>query len=199
MSTKDNADPRLEQAWIDMAEHFLDTETRHTIPRTALSCLSAGLSVNLAHQTWRCDVVPVVGHNVLDIAGEWALWPTEWLLPRVCANHQAPPWSRRLRAVAHGLEASVLDGVWRSIALCMTLLEREVDVDRRETLTRDLEALCRHHFDFAPRPVDSADGTRARLRALYPEPFLALVTPATLAKHLPESDRRVRCALGLER
>jgi len=69
--------------WESMAEHFLDTETRQTLPRTALTCLHAGLGVEDARAVWRYEVTPAVHFNIWDIAGEWSGWDRTWLVARI--------------------------------------------------------------------------------------------------------------------
>ena len=46
--------------WLDLAEHFLDTETRHLIPASAGLCVRAGLSIEAAGNIWRYEVTPAV-------------------------------------------------------------------------------------------------------------------------------------------
>lgn len=49
-------DPQRVDVWVAMADHFLDTETRHELPRTALACLEAGLSAAEARDVWYYEV-----------------------------------------------------------------------------------------------------------------------------------------------
>jgi hypothetical protein len=64
-----NEDTARIEVWLDMANHFLDTETRQAIPLTALCCLKAGLSVAAAREVWCFEVSPVVSCNLWNVAG----------------------------------------------------------------------------------------------------------------------------------
>ena len=69
--------PSRIDVWVAMADHFLDTETRHDIPFAALRCVEAGLSSVEARSVWQHEVEPAVRFNVWDVAGEWACWDKE--------------------------------------------------------------------------------------------------------------------------
>ena len=58
--------------WEAMADHFLDTETRQDLARTAWRCVQAGLTVEQAARIWRDEICPAVGWNLWQVAGEWA-------------------------------------------------------------------------------------------------------------------------------
>ncbi len=194
-----NEDPARVEVWVDMANHFLDTETRHGIPLTALRCLQAGLSVVEARRVWQYEVSPAVGFNAWDIAGEWAGWDREWLLHRIQKFRQRT--LRRRPGVFQWLRYRVrvhfLHSVWVSIERCMGVLETAPSATAREQLSADLTFLARHYFDFCPGelpPLMPSD--RARLRALYPEPFRWMMTPALVREEVVLADQRVQAALA---
>src|SRR5262245_40531383 len=76
-------DPRRVAVWTAMADHFLDTETRHSVPFTALRCLEAGLTSEEACDVWRYEVTPVVGMNLWSVAGVWDGWDEAWLIEQI--------------------------------------------------------------------------------------------------------------------
>lgn len=177
-----------------MADHFLDTETRHHIPHTAWMCAKAGLSVEEARRIWREEVSPVVGFNLWLVAGEWAGWDTEWLVSQIEKRRQARGLRRWLQLRSGGL---MMGGVWRSIATCLELLRQSPEP---EALFQDLAFLARHYFDFVPQPLDSVEeARRARIQALYPAPFLEALSPALVPGEANDAEARVRSALATSR
>ncbi|MBX3167372.1 MAG: hypothetical protein KF760_08165 [Candidatus Eremiobacteraeota bacterium] len=85
-----------EELWVALSEHFLDTETRHWLPRTAWAGVRskmswAGIKATLQHQ-----VAPVVAPNLLDMAGDWAGFPEDWLFTQIRACSGPTSISRRI-------------------------------------------------------------------------------------------------------
>lgn len=161
-----------------MADHFLDTETRHDIPLTAWRCVVAGLSVAEARRVWDCEVTPAVGFNLHDIAGEWAMWNRDWLIETIERERSEQPAHDRAK-----------DGTWSAIERCIEAIAVMPSAAAREQTARDLHALARAWFDFLPPVPD--DAQRERLRALAPEPFRSLVAPATYPDELADAERRL--------
>ncbi len=181
--------------WLAMAEHFLDTETRPDLPLTALRCLEAGLSPAEARAVWRYEVTPAVGFNLRSVAGEWAGWNETWLLERVAAVRgrwtvrRGPLGWLRYRALAPHLDA-----YWRSLERFLQLLGERGSREEQGVLARDLAALARHYFDFAPQPLMAPE--RARAAALCPEPFRYLVAPVVTQAEAGPAEQRLAAALA---
>lgn len=195
--TNQATDPRRIAVWRAMADHFLDTETRHEIPMTAFYCVQAGLTREQASEVWRYEVSPAVAFNLRDVAGEWAGWDAEWLVERI--ERLRSRWHHRpgtLRALRYRLRTSCLHGVWVSIERCMESLSAlDCPVERRRR-AEDLAFLARHYFDFGPDALaarPSAD--RQRIRSLYPEPFQRTLGPALVPGEEAAADARARSAL----
>lgn len=195
--TSHRADPRRIELWMDMAEHFLDTETRPHIPLTALRCVEAGLTPSQARDVWRYEVTPAVAFNLWDVAGEWAAWDRDWLIQRI-ERLRAGWWSRpgTLRALRHRVRAQCLEGVWCAIERCMLTLTEAANCEERARLAADLALLSGHYFDFCQQELATLPGaTRRRVRALYPEPFRQAMAPALVPGEAKGADARVRTAL----
>jgi hypothetical protein len=195
--TKLEQDPRRVLVWVAMADHFLDTETRHDIPTTALRCVEAGLPKDEARMVWRHEVSPAVGCNVWNAAGEWAGWDQAWLVARIERRRlrwdHSLAWCRWLRDRV-GLDP--MRPVWVSIGRCMDALLAVHAVEERQQLCRDLGFLARHYFDFCPRDPHTLDDPELqRLRNLYPEPFQHIIGPATRSVERRVGNERVRAAL----
>jgi len=176
-----------------MADHFLDTETRHDISLTALRCVQAGLSTDEARDIWRHEVVPVVGFNLRSVAGEWAGWDRAWLVDAIRKERdQRRGMVKRFFDVVTALPMS---GVLTSIERCMALLSAAA-AENRERLARELATLARHAFNFCPEKLAIFEPeAHARLASLYPEPFTSLIAPALLPRETVDAFRRVAAAL----
>ena len=117
--TKQAAGPGRITVWLAMADHFLDTETRHDIPLTALLCVEAGWSCERARDAWRHEVSPAVAFNLWSVAGEWAGWDREWLVARI--ERLRSSWHNRpgtLKSLRYRLRAPGMDGVWVAMPRC---------------------------------------------------------------------------------
>ena len=172
---------RRVEVWVAMAHHFLDTETRHELPWTALRCVEAGLSVHEARDVWRYEVSPAVAFNLFDVAGEWAGWDREWLVERI--ERLRRRWDNApgtLRWLRYRLRVHVAHGYWVAIERCLQVLLSWPDPEQRRQAAADLAWLGRHYFDFTRSDDTTIDPERtARLRALYPEPFRRAMQPVT--------------------
>lgn len=177
--------PGRRGVWVALADQFLDTETRHLVPCAALRCVEAGLAVE-ARDIWRHEVFPVVGHNLFDIAGEWAGWPEEWLVEQIAARRERR--GRVADMVRRGCAricSRAFEGRWIAIDRCIGLLDGTPPPLRRST-AGDLELLARVYFDFCPPPcVDLSAGRRDALRRLYRAAFLPIFGPLVVAGGVP--------------
>ncbi len=95
-----------EELWVALSDHFLDTETRHWLPRTAWVAVQSRLPWEDIERTLHHQVAPVVAPNLLDIAGDWAGFPEDWLFAQIRAGRGATSVSRKvLREMAGYWEA----------------------------------------------------------------------------------------------
>jgi hypothetical protein len=186
------------KVWVAMADHFLDTETRHDIPPTALRCIHAGLSTEAARLVWQYEVSPAVGFNCWDMVGEWAGWNRDWLVKRIEGLRNR--WDSRpgtCRWLRYRVRVHFIHNVWVAIGRCMDALLAVPVADDRTRMSRDLTYLARHYFDFCPDdPASLTAAERSRIRSLYPEPFQRIMAPAVMREEVFVADRRVRLALG---
>lgn len=187
-------DLRRINVWVAMADHFLDTETRHDIPLTAMACVRAGLSVAEARDVWRYEVSPAVGFNAWDVAGEWAGWDRDWLVKTV--RRVGNRWDVRMfRWLGRRVPVPCMHGFWVSIGRCMQALLETEPPDREPQAAR-LASLARHYFDFCAADYSMlAAPARQKLRSLYPDPFEYLLAPATTVGEFRLAHQRVRAAL----
>ncbi len=65
---------RRRPVWDVMSDVFLDTETRWEMPRIALALARSGYSAEELEAIWEHEIVPECAWNLLQVAGEWALF-----------------------------------------------------------------------------------------------------------------------------
>ncbi len=178
--------------WLAMAEHFLDTETRHCIPETALRCLQAGYHLERARFVWREEVAPAVSFNLWLVAGEWCGWDEAWLVSSIAKRRKLrTSW---LSYPLYRLRVNGLHQVWLAVERCIEALS-EVSVSERELHTQDLTFLARHYFDFTTQVVPLAPQEGQRLRTRLSS-FFHIMTPATLPAERELGRLRVERALS---
>lgn len=195
MSRPEKARER-EEVWVAMADHFLDTETRHGIAQTALLCVSAGLSAEEARSVWRDEVSPAVALNLYAVAGEWAGWDRGFLIERIehAGRRRAGPFGWFWRFFDRGL-AREMDGVAESIARHVSLLSAH-DPPERERMAEALGSLARHAVDFCPEDYAAlSEEARARLSALHAGPFWHAMEPSLLPEEREAARQRLTRAL----
>lgn len=104
---------------VALAELYLDTDVRDTLPRLAQRILSSGLSRTQIEQLWRCQITPSVHWNLRSATGEWAGFDRRWILAEVARRRQKPgivawPVIGRVlhRLTAHGAAREFRTGLW---------------------------------------------------------------------------------------
>jgi hypothetical protein len=195
--SESNENARLVPVWLNMANHFLDTETRQDLPITAWCCVQAGLSVTQARAVWQHEVSPAVGFNLFCIAGEWAYWDEDWLIEQI-RRCKVSLWHRpgRWRSISSWLPP-LMSGQWLTISRCMQLLQAIPEASERKRTTDDLARLARHAFDFCPEDLSTLEpGARQTLRQLYPEPFDSVMKFAFYGSERTQARARVARALS---
>jgi hypothetical protein len=199
MTRPPHIDDGRKRVWIAFADHFLDTETRYALPLSAFAAVEAGFGVEEAREIWCYEVTPVVGPNLWSVAGEWAGWDEEWLVTEISEVAR-----RRARApgpaawLAYRVTIHFGHPCWVAIERLMGAL-LSVEPSARLGMARDLEALGRCYFDFAPdRLLLDPPGRRESLLRLFFEVFLPAMRPTVFrsARESPEGcARRVEEAL----
>lgn len=189
----DQSTALLLPVWDAMAEQFLDTECRHRIPHTALTCLDAGLSAREAREVWMRDIAPSVGLNLLAVAGEWQYWEEAWLIAQIAKARRAN-WL--VKMTSHRGLARLSKSMWLPIEHSMRFLD-QLERTERETHARALSEIARTFFDSLsswPEPLEPE--LLELMRALYPEPFLSIFETAIFDKEASSGPIRVRTLLG---
>src|SRR5688572_1685453 len=169
--------PSRQAIWESMAEHFLDTETRVEIPRTAALCVDAGLDASAAFDVWAFEVTPALWSNLWDIAGEWAGWDSAWLHARIERRRtSASPWAR----LVYRARMYLAHETWEAIARCIDLFQGSPPEERAGLLVA-FQWLAAHYFDFGPFGRRAPPPDPTRLRALYEARFLPIFAPIARA------------------
>lgn len=172
---------------------MLDTETRTGIPLAALRCLEAGLSPAAAMDAWFEEVFPVVGANLLEIAGEWAGWDADWVVAEVARVRAggARVWAERALLQASVGETSRTIGA--ALRVCLDALAFEAEGDR-VVLAADLSRLAAVALDFCARPIATAE--RERVASVYAGRFWQVFGSVLSAEERAVGRQRVEAALA---
>ena len=103
-----------EQVWIAQSDLFLDTDVRLNYAYVARVTAGSPYSLEELEAICRDEVAPIVESNLLDIAGEWAGFPDDWLIRSITerlATHPPVPYPmdtdsiKQWHAVAHLVRA----------------------------------------------------------------------------------------------
>ncbi len=181
-----------EDVWEAFADLFLDTETRTTIPRAALTCVEAGMTREAAFEAWAFEVTPAVWWNGWSMAGEWAGWNRDWLFARIRERRVKPS---RWGYVVYRCRIHLGHAEWAAIGRCIDLLHQTPEKDR-ESVTSELTWLARQFFDFMPSmPPPSSP---QRLRTLYDETFLPVFASLVVKSETPSQQLKA-CIERVER
>ena len=186
-------------AWKELAEHLLDTETRHLVPLTALHTLEAGASLELLEDAWLHEVLPALAPAQLTGVGDWAGWDEAWLVDVLSRRrHERSRVGNAGRRFAARLVDHPWQGTWTAIVRCRELLEGAKDGTERMDVACALAFLARHWFDFCPEPLSSLeDPALARVRGVAGDVLAHCLSPANVSpRERAESEGRVRALLG---
>ncbi len=169
------------EAACAMAEHFLDTETRHRLPGTALACVRGGLDVRAARRAWRTLAFPTVGMNFFDVVGEWMGWDPVALRDSIERTHRS--WFGRVpfaRWAVYALFGWVCEPYWRAIARLIRHLEA-CPPSWRPARAAALEELLRYGLDFArPKRGTTHADVVAQMRRLRVMEVMSFIEPTLL-------------------
>lgn len=104
-------DPRI-PVWRALSDLYLDTDVSLFYSHIAETLAASPFTLDALRDILIEDVHPALYGNLLIVAGEWAGFEDEWLLPRIAETRRRPRWRRRLTRVFAG---SVFDD-WREVA-----------------------------------------------------------------------------------
>lgn len=188
--------------WEALAEHFLDTETRHRIPKHALLCVEAGLTVARARDVWRYEVTPAVWPNGWSSAGEWMYWDTQWLVARIKAKRgQWPNRPGLVASMVYRLRVHLGNRHWTALERCMDLF-KTTEPAARSKLADDLTWLAEHFFDWwrawhaddRGKPSGACD--QHGMPTLYTTAFLPIFDELAFTNEISACRARVEAALA---
>lgn len=104
-------DPRV-PVWRALSDLYLDTDVTMFYAHIAETLADSPFPLDALRDILLEDVHPALYGNLLIVAGEWAGFEDEWLLPRIAEVRRRPRWRRRLTRV---FASSVFDD-WREVA-----------------------------------------------------------------------------------
>lgn len=104
-------DPRV-PVWRALSDLYLDTDVTMFHEHIAETLADSPFPLDALRDILLEDVHPALYGNLLIVAGEWAGFEDEWLLPRIAEVRRRPRWRRRLTRVF----ASAVFDDWRIVA-----------------------------------------------------------------------------------
>lgn len=136
--------------WIAQSDLFLDTDVRLHYANLAHVAANSPFPLDELEAIFRDEVAPVFEYNLMDIAGEWAMFANDDVIRSVegyLARNPPRPYL---------METWALD-YWRDVVLLIEAMRRLPDSERaaRYQLWRDLSGIILHSI--APKPVSLAD------------------------------------------
>lgn len=161
--SSDDAEAR---AYVALANQFLDTETRDSLPTVALACLDAGWDLVRTRRAFFHEIVPLVGHNLWFAAGEWGGWDESWLVGEARSRHEARAGFGVVgEAVARALVPGA-SATWSSLERFHRILEAAAPTERR--VLAEAHAYCAGvYVDLYERDIAYlSDAAREALRSI---------------------------------
>ncbi len=77
--------------WIALADLYLDTQSDLFVPNIVRCASDGGFSLAEVEHILRWEVRPALYLNYLNLAGEWAGWPSDWLKNRILGSMRSRP------------------------------------------------------------------------------------------------------------
>lgn len=111
-------------AWCALCDLFLDTELQpDDFDRIAGAIHEAGFGVAEAEHILRNEVAPVFIANGLNVAGEWAGWPAEFVQQRIAAYIDSSPLPRAWAKFRARIYANIYNDAWLEVASRLRRME----------------------------------------------------------------------------
>lgn len=136
--------------WIAMSEHFLDTETRHTLIYSAGVCVQSGLSLDEIEDIFVHEVTPVLRFNLLSVAGEWAGFDEDWLCAACVKHAREQNLCSPLRRITSSAFNARFAANERKTLLALCELFAPLEIEEQTLLSKQLSAMAQVFFDFVP-------------------------------------------------
>jgi hypothetical protein len=77
--------------WTALSDLYLDTWMACFVPNVVAAAKDGGFSIDEVDHILRWEVRPALYLNYLNVAGEWAGWPSDWLKDRITATMKKRP------------------------------------------------------------------------------------------------------------
>lgn len=140
------------EVWIALSDLFLDTDVRLSFAYIARVAAASKYSLEELEAICRDEVAPIVESNLLEIAGDWAGFPEEWLIGsisrRLAENPPAP----------YRMETDALEQ-WHAVAVlvrCLRVLPPEQRLARSQ-LWHTMSKLFLNRRPPAPEELSDPD------------------------------------------
>lgn len=183
---------------VALADLYLDTDARWTLPRLAQQIVSAGISEHELTRLWRSQVTPAVHWNLKSSAGAWSGFDRRWLLHEVERRRgrglETLPWLGKL---VHRFRA---DGVEVEFQCALVFARRlaQVPEPEREMRVEIWLALFQVYYQ-ASEPAQRSARQRVETQRIEPNALVEefrmvcdlLAELLTHGEHKPAAEARV--------
>jgi hypothetical protein len=130
--------------WIAQSDLFLDTDVRLSFAYIARVAAASKYTLEELEAICRDEVAPIVESNLLQVAGEWAGFPDEWLVESIVSRLERKPW------LPHVMLTDVMSD-WRAVAHLAARL-RALPPEQREARSRLWDSMSKLFLDSNPPP-----------------------------------------------
>ncbi|MFK7939081.1 MAG: hypothetical protein AB8B82_06860 [Roseovarius sp.] len=101
-----------ERVWIALSDLFLDTDVTLSFDYVERTILGSPFDMATIDLILRDEVAPVCLFNLYDLAGEWAAFHEDWLIPAIQSYLRRPAWRRRLGRATRTREIRLMVPEW---------------------------------------------------------------------------------------
>lgn len=154
-------DPRR-PVWIAMSDLFLDTDVRLSYVHIVRTLAASPYSLDELQRILKDEVTPVLQHNLLQVAGEWAMFPEDWVVAECEKRRNKRRWLPNTVNV---------DEDWRILAQWITKVRQ--DARYLEALASLLPLFLSKHCT-----AQAQNGSRQALQGIYEHDLKPLLLPA---------------------
>lgn len=134
------------EVWIALSDLFLDTDVRLSFAYIARVAAESKYSLEELEAICRDEVAPIVESNLLEIAGDWAGFPEDWLVGSITRRlAEKPPKPYRM-------ETDALDQ-WRAVAVLVRCL-RALPPEKRLARSQLWHTMSKLFLDRNPPPPE---------------------------------------------
>ncbi len=145
-----------------MSDLFLDTDVRLSYVYIVRVLAASPYSLDELQRILQDEVTPVLQHNLLQVAGEWAMFPEDWVIEQVSKRRDKKRWLPNIFPVRDS---------WQILsAWIASVREQPAYLDALECLVPL----------FLSKNVTSSKGSREALQSIYEHDLKPMLMPGCM-------------------